>query len=446
MALLPVHDSVLAQLHEANAAHTARYPGESSARQPVHTVYGGAHLFKADSAAKLGAVARRFLEQYAPDAPTLAEALALPGPPALTQAVYDRIAEKLTREPVEDFRIDFEDGFGNRPDTEEDACAVSAAGEVAAGLAAGTLPPFIGIRIKPFSEELHRRSIRTLTLFLSTLLEATGNRLPPGFAVTLPKVVNPAQVSALVDLFDLLERSAGLESGSLRLELMVETPQSLIDSEGRAVLPQLVHTGGGRCIAAHFGVYDFTASMGITAAYQSMQHPSCDAARQLMQIALGGTGIWLSDGATNVLPVPRHSIRAAALSQAQLDENRATVHAAWRLHYEDVRHSLVNGYYQGWDLHPAQLVTRYAALYAFFLEGLEVASARLRNFVQQAAQATMVGDVFDDAATGQGLLNYFLRGLNSGAITEAEAMATGLSIEELETRSFATILAGRREP
>ena len=93
------------------------------------------------------------------------------------------------------------------------------------------------------------------------------------------------------------------------------------------------------------------------------------------------------------------------------------MHRAWRLHADDVRHSLVNGFYQGWDLHPAQLPTRYAAVYAFFLEGLDAASERLRNFVDKAAQATLVGDVFDDAATGQGLLNFFLRGINCGAIT-----------------------------
>jgi uncharacterized protein DUF6986 len=148
-----------------------------------------------------------------------------------------------------------------------------------------------------------------------------------------------------------------------------------------------------------------------------------------MQVSLAGTGIWLSDGATNVMPIG----------------SRETVHRAWRLHAEHIRHSLVNGFYQGWDLHPAQLPSRYAAVFAFFLEGLAAASERLNNFVQKAAQATLVGDVFDDAATGQGLLNYFLRAMNCGAITEREAVdMSALTLDELRGRSFVKILANRR--
>jgi hypothetical protein len=191
----------------------------------------------------------------------------------------------------------------------------------------------------------------------------------------------------------------------------------------------LIAEGNGRIVAAHFGTYDYTASMSITAAHQHMLHPVCDFAKHVMQIALAGTGIWLSDGATNIMPIGA----------------REVVHQAWRLHSAHVRHSLMTGFYQGWDLHPAQLPSRYATVYAFFIEGLAAASERLKNFVQKAAQATLVGDVFDDAATGQGLLNYFLRAMNCGAITEAEALSmSGLSLEELRSRSFARILANRR--
>ena len=166
-----------------------------------------------------------------------------------------------------------------------------------------------------------------------------------------------------------------------------------------------------------------------------------------MQVTLSGTGIWLSDGATNILPVAPHRAGkdGSPLTSAQSVENRAAVHRAWKLHFDHIRHSLVNGYYQGWDLHPAQLPTRYAAVYSFFLEGLDAASERLRNFIAKAAQATLVGEVFDDAATGQGLLNYFLRAINCGAITAEEAEPlTGLTIAELRTGSFLKILAGRR--
>ena len=433
-----MRDEIVDRLRSANLAFSRLYPGDSGRRQPVHTVYGGAHLFKADTASRLGALALRALEEHAPEPADFTWV-----PAALAPKVHARVVEKLRREPVEDFRADFEDGYGNRPDGEEDGHAESAAREMAAGLAAGTLPPYIGIRIKPFTEELRERSFRTLEIFLTTLTRAAGARLPHNFVVTLPKVTIPEQVAALADLFDLLEPALGRPAGSLRLEIMVETPQSILDAQGRCPLPLLVNAARGRCVAAHFGTYDYTASCEITAAHQSMAHPACDFAKRMMQVAFAGTGIWISDGATNVLPVPPH--RGPGLSAEQVAQNRAVVHDAWSLHSAHVRHSLVNAFYQGWDLHPAQLVTRYSTVFAFFLEGLDAASDRLRNFVQKAAQATLVGDVFDDAATGQGLLNYFLRAVNCGALSEEEALErSGLTLEELRGRSFVKILANRR--
>ena len=419
----------------------SRYPGESGRRQPVHTVYGGAHLFKSNTAPRLGALALRSFETYAPDAAAFAQALELPD--KLADTIYERVREKLVREAVEDFRIDFEDGYGTRPDAEEDGHTVSAAREAAKGLEAGTLPPFLGIRIKTFSEELHARSIRTLDLFLTTLVKAADGRLPENFVVTLPKIVHPAQVATLADIFDLLEPKLDLPTGSLKMEMMVETTQSIINERGETNLPQLLDAARGRCIAAHFGTYDYTASCSITAAYQDMLHPACDFARHVMQVSFGGTGIWLSDGATNIMPVAPHRGELTAEHEA---ENRAVVHRAWKLHYEHVRHSLTNAFYQGWDLHPAQFPTRYAAVYTFFLEGLDAASERLRNFVEKAAQATLVGDVFDDAATGQGLLNYFLRAINCRALTEQEALdLTSLSLDELRSGSFVKILNNRQK-
>ena len=353
----------------------------------------------------------------------------------------------LRHEAVEDFRIDFEDGYGNRPDEEEDGHAEAAAREVAKGMKEKTLPPFIGIRIKPLTEELRVRSLRTLDIFISTLCGETGNRLPENFVVTLPKVVMPEQVSALADIFDLLERETGLATGSLKMELMIETTQAIINDRGGSNLPPLAEAARGRCTAAHFGTYDYTASCQITAAHQHMTHPACDFARHMMQVAYGGTGLWLSDGATNIMPVaPHRAAEGATLTPEQVEENRATVHRAWRLHYEHIQHSLTNAYYQGWDLHPAQLPTRYAAVYAFFLDSLEAASERLRNFVEKAAKATLVGDVFDDAATGQGLLNYFLRAVNCGAVTEAEALKlSSLTVAELRSGSFVKILKNRQK-
>ena len=425
---------ILDALDKANARVAAQFPGESAARQPVHTFYGGAHLFKADAVPKLGAVALRSLQEHAPDAGAFAEALELDT--ALADRIYPRVIDKLTREPVEDFRIDFEDGFGNRPDEVEDRFAVAAAGEVAAGLEAHTLPPSIGIRIKPLSEELKRRSLRTFDLFLTRLVDQIGQwqdgpqrgHLPPNFVVTLPKVTAPEQVTALASACDAFEYWRKLPAGTLRFELMVETTQSIVAPDGSVALPRLIAEGGGRIVAAHFGTYDYTAACGITAAHQHMLHPVCDFAKHVMQVTLAGTGVWLSDGATNVMPIG----------------SREVVHRAWRLHFGHVRHSLATGFYQGWDLHPAQLPPRYAAVYTFFFEGLAAASERLKNFVQKAAQATLIGDVFDDAATGQGLLNYFLRAMSCGAITEREALdMSGLTVEELRSRSFANILKKR---
>jgi citrate lyase beta subunit len=430
----------IARVRQKQARFVDRYPGDSGARQPVHTVYGGAHLFQSDTAAKFGELALRALEAHAPDAATFAEAIGIPG--ELAPRIYDRVRDKLRREPVEDFRIDFEDGYGNRSDDEEDGHTVAAAKQVAAGMVASTLPPFLGIRIKPLTGELAARSLRTLDIFLTELLANTDGSLPANFVVTLPKIQSRVDVEVLVDVLDQLEDRLDIEHGALRVEFMVETTQSLFDPQGRSVLPRLHRAAAGRLTGAHFGTYDYTAGCDITAAHQRMRHPACDFAKQMMKVAFAGTGVMLSDGATNIMPIAPH--RGASLSDDQRHANRAAVFGAWRLHADDIRHSLVSGFYQGWDLHPAQLPSRYGAVYAFFLDGLEPASERLRNFVDKAAQATLVGDVFDDAATGQGLLNYFLRGIACGAVTEQEALATRLSLEEIRSKSFAKIMAARR--
>jgi citrate lyase beta subunit len=432
-------------LDKANHRTAKQYPGDSPRRQPVHTVYGGAQLFSAGLPRKLGALALRALQEHAPDAAAFAGAFDFD--PALADRLYPRLTEKLSREPIEDFRIDFEDGFGVRSDEEEDREAQRAADEVAAGLSAGTLPPGIGIRIKPLSEELKRRSLRTFDLFLTRLVERTNGVLPPNFVVTLPKITTPQQVAAMASACDAFEYWREITRDTLRFEVMIETTQAVIAEDGAVALPRFIAEGQGRIVGAHFGAYDYTAACGITAAYQHMGHPACDFARNIMQVALAGTGIWLSDGATNILPVGPHRAASdgAPLTEAQRTENTRVVHRAWRLHADHVRHSLVTGFYQGWDLHPGQLVPRYAAVYAFFLEGLAAASERLKHFVAQAAQATLVRDVFDDAATGQGLLNYFLRAMNCGAITEAEAVdMSGLTVEELRSKSFSAILNRRR--
>lgn len=464
-------DKIFASLSVANRAFQKLYPGDTGHRQPVHTVYGGANLFKSDIAGKMGKAALAHLDIYAPNFCVFAKALQLDGhealptgadevsaleerltkmdpvhgksdPAWLSFIIYHKMVEKLKREPLEDFRIDFEDGFGNRSDEEEDQFAEKAALEVAKGMEAGSLSPFIGIRIKPFTEDLKDRGLRTLDIFVSTLSGASGGKLPDNFVVMLPKVTIPEQITALIDLFEVIEANSALAAGSLKMEIMVEQTQAIMSNEGTNPLRKFMDVSRGRMVATAFGTYDYTASCNITAKYQTMAHPVCDFAHHMTRVALGHTGLMLADGATNVMPVGPH--RGDDLTAVQIIENTDVVHRAWKMGYDHVRHSLYNGFYQGWDLHPAQFPTRYAAVYAFFLESYEDAAERLRNFMQAAARVTLSGDIFDDAATGQGLLNYFIAALNCGAITEAEALATGLSMEELRSRSFVRILRGRR--
>jgi citrate lyase beta subunit len=414
-------------------------PANAADRQPVHTVYGGAQLFKAETPTRLGTLALELIRNYTPDPSSFAESVGLPSGP-LAESVFQRVIAKLEREPVEDFRIDFEDGYGYRSDAEEDGHAVSTAKLLARGARKPGFPPFVGIRIKPFTEALRARSMRTLELFLDSLFEES-DRLPDNFAITFPKITTPGQVNDLAALLAKAEDRHGLEPGLLKIELMIETPQAIIDSSGSFAIPKLLEAAQGRCRGLHFGPYDYSASCNLAAAEQRLDHPACDFARHVMQVCAADRDVNLSDGPSTILPIPRYRTPA---DESQRSENRAVVHRAMHHHFDLVQRSLAHGYYQGWDLHPGQLPTRYAAVYAFFLKSLGSATARLRNFIDKAAQATLAGDVFDDAATGQGLLNFVLRGVNCGALTEQEAAASGLTIEELRGRSFVKIMENRR--
>lgn len=464
-------EQIFLTLKAANTAFQEIYPGDKPDRQAVHTLYGGANLFNAEATAKMGTRASEIFNTYAQDFVSFGKIFHLDGadqldatqgfiaikaayealpteqkkkhPARLSYEVYHKVIAKLQTEAIEDFRIDFEDGYGNRSNEEEDATAIETATEVAKGMVLKSLPPFIGIRIKPFTEEMKERGLRTLDLFVSTLVKASGGKLPNNFIVMLPKVTIPEQVTTLVEVFEILEEELGLPSGILKMEMMVETTQAVMAIDGTNPLYKFIKASKGRCIAMHFGTYDYTASCSITAKYQEMDHPVCDFAHHMTKVALAHTGIWLSDGATNTMPIGPH--RGDSLTTEQMKENRDTVHRAWKKGYDHIRHSLWNGFYQGWDLNPAQFPMRYAAVFAFFLESYDDAVERLQTFVDKAARATLIGDVFDDAATGQGLLNYFLRALNSGAITEEEVLVTGLTIEEIRGRSFKKILENRKE-
>jgi citrate lyase beta subunit len=440
MGLVDETATEIEALVRANAAFQATYPGDPRGRQPVHTVYVGAALFRSGTARQFGDAALRDLEHYGAEPDGFATAMgatALAG--SIADAVHARVRAKLEREPVEDLRIDFEDGYGPRPDAEEDGAAVSAARELARAMSDGVASTFTGIRIKSLNESLAARSARTLELFVGALIEARGGVLPGGFVVTLPKVQAPEQPRTLARWMDRLEQRHGLARGSLRFEMMIETPQGLVGADGRFPLPAFLDASEGRCTGVHLGVYDFTAACGVAAAYQATVHPMCELARNLMKLACGGRGVFVSDGATNVLPVGPH--QGDAISEAQRAENRDAVHRAWRLSYARVRHALEGGFYQGWDLHPAQLPVRYAATFAFFLEGFAPAAARLRAFVDSSTKAS--AQIADEPATGQALLDYVRRAFLCGAIGREELATAGLTPDDATLPSLGAVLRAR---
>jgi hypothetical protein len=379
------------------------YPGDDGSRQPVHTLYVPADRYDPELPARYGAQAAEAVAASGGTA-ALAEAVGLGH---LAGELAPLVDAKLVAEPIEDLRLDFEDGYGARPDEEEDADAVLAAERVAAAVAAGVAPPFIGIRFKCFEAPTRRRGIRTLDLFLSTL--ASMGPLPDGLVLTLPKVTTAAQVEAMVALCEVFEDRLGLAAGRLRFEVQMETPQLIVAADGTVPVAALLHRANGRVSALHYGTYDYSASLQIAAAYQSMEHPAADFAKQVMQVAVAETGVRLSDGSTNVIPI---------------GENAAD---AWRLHARLVRRSLERGYYQGWDLAAEQLPTRYLATYAFYREGFAAAARRLDNYLH-GSDAT----IMDEPATARALARFVVRGLECGAITESESLAAaGATRDEL---------------
>jgi hypothetical protein len=417
----------------------------AESRSPVHVVYGGAHLFNSSTPQKLGRIALATLDRYAASSSEFASAIGLTKDESaeFTETVYQRTLHKLQNEPVEDFRIDFEDGYGFRINEEEDAHSVSGANELASSFLDGSITAFSGFRIKPLAPETYERSVRTLNVFLKTFLERTSGRLPENFVVTLPKITNKDEVKILAKLLDEIEENAGLEQGKIGVELMIETPQGVIDYKGRIAPPRLVKAADGRCRSVHFGAYDFTSLLGIAATHQSISHESCNFARQAMLVSLSPLGIRLSDSVTTEMPVPPH--KGDPLSEDQLKQNREVVHSAWKTHFTNVTRSMINGFYQSWDLHPNQLPSRYAAVYSFFLSSLKRQGERLRGFIEKSTQATLTGNVFDDAASAQGIVNFFRRGIDCGAFSAEEAeTASGLTSDEIRRGSFLEIMNRRR--
>jgi citrate lyase beta subunit len=385
-------DEVYAELDRAlgpvDAALARDYPGQAPGRQPVHTVYVPADRVTADLVPLWSVAARTALDVYPP----------LPYP----EALHVRVIAKLTREPVEDLRVDFEDGYGVRDDAEEDAACRAAAQALRT---AESRPPFFGIRCKSLEAATRRRAIRTVDLFLDTL-----GAPPAGFVVTLPKVSAVEQVTAMTVLCGRLEQAHQLPGHSLRFEIQVETPPAVLAADGTATVARMVHAAEGRCVGLHYGTYDYSAACGIAAGDQRMDHPVADHAKSVMQVAAAGTGVRLSDGSTNRLPVG----------------DTDAVHAAWGEHARLVRRSLHRGFYQGWDLHPAQLPTRYATTYAFFRDGAPAATERLTAYLARRSTG-----IADEPATARALAGFLLRGLDCGALDADEVPFTRSTLDAL---------------
>jgi len=397
-AVRPLADTRDAQLAPADAELAQHYPGDRGVRQPVHTVYVPADRYDAATVTEWGARALEALDAYGATPGAFAASAGMP--PALAAEVYPLVRRKLESQPIEDLRIDFEDGYGSRSDDEEDAAAVMSAGALADSLEAGKAAPFHGIRFKSFEVPTRRRGLRTLDRFVGELVRRGG--LSEGFLLTLPKVTSVDQVDAMVTACAWLEQTYALPERRLGFEIQVETPQAILGADGSALVARMIHASDGRCTALHYGTYDYSASTGVSAQYQSMEHAVADYAKAVMQVAAAGTGVFLSDGSTNILPVG----------------DATAVARGWSLHARLVRRSLERGFYQGWDLHPAQLPTRYAATYAFYREGLPEAVARLRAYLGQQDSSYL-----DEPATAVALAGFVLRGLDCGAVDEAELTA-----------------------
>ncbi|WEH43229.1 HpcH/HpaI aldolase/citrate lyase family protein [Streptomyces sp. NBC_01218] len=398
-----VREEIDASLADVDAELARRYPGDPGTRRPVHTVYVPADVFAPSTVRSWGDRALAALDEHAPDAASFAAVLGLPD--ELAESVHDRVRAKLEREPVEDLRVDFEDGYGRRPDAEEDETAARAARLVQQAYADGTAPPYAGIRTKCMETAVRARGIRTTDVFLTALVRSGG--LPDGLVLTLPKVTYPQQVTAFVRLLDAFERTHGLAEGRLRFEIQIETSQSILAADGTATVARMIDAARGRATGLHYGTFDYSASVGVSPAHQASDHPAADHAKAVMQVAAAGTGVRVSDGSTNVLPVGTTD----------------RVHQAWRLHYGLTRRALARAYYQGWDMHPGHLPTRYAAVYAFYREGLDQVAARLAGYVAKSGGQV----VMDEPATAKALAGHLLRGVDCGALdTEEVARLTGL--------------------
>lgn len=369
-----------------DAELASAYPDGRSEPQPIHTAYVSAALAGVQTTAQWGESALELLGRHE-DVLTALD----------TQGVLPRVSERLASSPVQDLRVDFEDGYGWREDSTEDADARKAGRTLRALSIEANPPAVLGIRIKGLTSLHLRRSVRTLELVLDG---ASG--VPRGFVTTIPKFRALAQVEAALRLFDELERVHGLPHGSLRFELQIESPQAVLGADGTATLAKAIHLGQGRLTALHYGTYDYSAACGIAAEHQSLEHPVADHAKAVMLAAAAQTGVWVCDGSTQVIP------------DGTLEQQRS----ALTRHHRLVTRALDRGYWQGWDMHPGHLVTRWLATYGFHRRALAAAGPRIVAYLQRQG-----GGVIDEPATAQALAAGVLRGLDCGAYSPDDVVA-----------------------
>jgi hypothetical protein len=365
--------------------------------QPLHTVYVGGDRIYQGLIADWGAQAKALVLEHGGYA-ELARRVDVPDRDV--DAVASSVERALNECPIRDLRVDFEDGYGNRTDSDEDDDTRRAARTIAAELRDPRAPKSVGIRVKGLNRPTRARSIRTLRLFLETLL---SERAEPQFlALTLPKVVAPEQAQAMAVLCSVLEDEYGLPPRSLNFEVQVEAPQLVVGPDGTLDVARALSAGDGRISAFHYGTYDYATASGIAAVHQSLAHPVAEFAKRTIQAVIAGTGVWMSDGSSNVLPAG----------------NEEQVWSAWSTQARLVNHALERGIYQGWDLHPGQLPPRYAAVHAFYRAGFGQTATRLRAYLEAAET-----NVMDEPATMRALAEFLIRAEDAGAISESEIEA-----------------------
>lgn len=374
-----IHRRIGTLLAEVDARLAATYPGDRGEIQPVHTVYVSAADARKDTPQQWGGTAVEMLDRHA-------ELLTELGDAATLELVHQRLSDA----PIDDLRIDFEDGYGRRDDDAEDADALHA-GRTLHALALRRC----GIRIKGLTTAEMHRAVRTLELVLD-------GGIPDGFVFTVPKIRAAEQVSAAVWLCEALEHAHGLPERALRFELQIESPQAVLGPDGTATVARAIQLADHRCTGLHYGTYDYSAACGIAPQHQALDHPAADHAKAVMQAAAAQTGVWVADGSTQIVPIGTE------------DE----VVQAIRRHHRLVTRSLSRGFYQGWDMHPSHLVTRWLATFTFFRTAMSAAAPRLQAYLDRRG-----GAVIDEPATAEALATVVLRGLDCGAFGADDVLA-----------------------